>query len=413
MKRSSVFYTVSFVFLVAIASMCGAFWWLRGYDQQNYTRELNTRYSVISRVTLFHMSHLITDDEYRAQIQGFEIPEITDGWRKEHIIKTALVLEEISDDIGTAAILYYKKRNFLLIKHADQVMLLEDDQYQPYRYQIFAIVFGLLLAVVIGAFVFVLRRIKPLRKIKRQIDRFAGGDLNIRKISYGNDEISEIGEAFYDAVMQIRQLNESRQLFLRNIMHELKTPITRGRITTELLEDGKNKERLIDVFGRLEMLINEFAAVESITSGAKITNITQKSVNEIITEAVRLLMAQNENIDTQILQNSILNVDFKLFSIAVKNMIDNAIKYSNDKSVQIIANENAIEFISSGDALEQDLTFYTQAFTKGSNAKQSFGLGLYIVSEIVKAHGLELTHRYEDGKNIFGFAGLEKITSFA
>lgn len=55
-------------------------------------------------------------------------------------------------------------------------------------------------------------------------------------------------------------------------MHELKTPITKGLLTLEMIEDNKYKERLNGVFTRLEILINEFAAIEQITSGAAFIN---------------------------------------------------------------------------------------------------------------------------------------------
>lgn len=64
-------------------------------------------------------------------------------------------------------------------------------------------------------------------------------------------KISEVADAFYMAVMQIKKLNSSRQLFLRNIMHELKTPITKGRITAEMIQKDKYQERLINVFEKV------------------------------------------------------------------------------------------------------------------------------------------------------------------
>lgn len=47
---------------------------------------------------------------------------------------------------------------------------------------------------------------------------------------------------------KIQTLQDSRKLFLRNIMHELKTPITKGKLITDLMEDTKNQERLKRIF---------------------------------------------------------------------------------------------------------------------------------------------------------------------
>ena len=113
----------------------------------------------------------------------------------------------------------------------------------------------------------------------------------------GNDEISEVADAFYTAVMQIKKLNESRQLFLRNIMHELKTPITKGRITAEMIPEDKYQKRLISVFEKLEELINEFAAVEEATSGKKLNIVDVYLINELIAVSYTHLRAHETVLD--------------------------------------------------------------------------------------------------------------------
>ena len=104
-----------------------------------------------------------------------------------------------------------------------------------------------------------------------------------------------------------------------------------------------------------------------------------------------------------------LRVDFKLFSIAIKNMIDNGIKYSENKNVKIQADGSSIRFITKGEPLERELEFFTEPFTKGQNSQKSFGLGLYIVDNIIKAHGMNLAYKYKNGYNIFYFNGLKNI----
>lgn len=407
--RSSIFYTITFIFILAAASISMAFLWLMEYDKENYARELNAKYSIVSRITLYKMSKLIDLTEYTQQMKNFNMPEITDKSQKENIISQAMVLEEISADIGSSAILLYQKHHFLKITHKDTVILLRDVDYQPYRYDIFKLIFFIVAITILITYIFIIRKIKPLRRLKRQIDRFAKGDLDIQDVSTGSDEISEVAQAFYDAVTQINKLNESRQLFLRNIMHELKTPITKGRIAAEMIEKGKNQERLISVFEKLENLINEFAAVERATSGIALNNMANCSIDDVINEALDIAMLERDNLKIQNPSKVNVCVDFKLFSIAIKNMIDNGFKYSTDKSIEIIVAPNSIEFITQGKELEKGLKFYTEPFSKGKNAKQSFGLGLYIVKNILKAHKLDISYRHQNGKNIFGFDNFANI----
>ena len=121
-------------------------------------------------------------------------------------------------------------------------------------------------------------------------------------------------------------------------------------------------------------------------------------------------MVEHEQVSIDAANEISLDVDFKLFSIAIKNMIDNAIKYSPDKRVDIAVSKNSIKFISKGEKLKQELAHYIEPFTKGEDGQKSFGLGLYIVYNILKAHKLKLNYKYEDELNVFSFEGLENIS---
>ncbi|NLC27447.1 MAG: HAMP domain-containing histidine kinase, partial [Campylobacteraceae bacterium] len=264
--------------------------------------------------------------------------------------------------------------------------------------------------ILLVTYIFTIRKLRPLRKLKIEIDKFARGDLNeVNYASSGNDEISEVSTAFYNAVTQIKNLNHSRQLFLRNIMHELKTPITKGRITVEMIEAGKYKERLINVFEKLETMINEFASIERLTSGIGLTSVSDHSLVEIIDEAMDLAMAETQSVSLNIDQEITLNVDFKLFAVAIKNMIDNGIKYSKEHHIKIVADTKSIRFISLGDPLAHPIEYYVEPFVQGNNSIKSLGLGLYIVDNIVKAHNLTLSYYHQNGYNIFCFEALETL----
>ena len=412
MKRSSVFYTITFIFALALTSIFLAFLWLMDYDKQNYARELNAKYSTIARNQLFLMSGIINEKEYERQTGDFKMPEITNERQKEEILANATVLEEISADIGSSAIMIYQNHHYLKVRHVDKVLLLKDNDYQPYRYDIIKIIFSLVAIILLAAYVFVIRKLKPLRKLKRQIAKFAAGEIDeVQNVSSGNDEISEVAEAFYDAVCQIKNLNASRKLFLRNIMHELKTPITKGRLAAEMIEKSKNQERLVSVFIKLENLINEFAAVEQVTSNIALNNTKICRIDDIIDEALDIAMVDPGQVTISKLEDVNLNADFKLLAIAAKNMIDNALKYSPNKHVNITITRESIKFINEGERLSKELRHYVEPFTKGENAQKSFGLGLYIVENIIKAHKLTLSYEYKNGLNVFSFENLQNIAA--
>ena len=410
MPRSSIFITITFIFALALVSIFLAFLWLMGFDKQNYTRELNNKYSNVARTNLLYMGGIINKAQYDRQLSNIDMPEITAKNEKEEILKNAAVLEEISSDLGSSAILLYDKHHYLKIEHLDELKLLMDKEFQPYRYEVIKAVFAVVAVILLAAYIFVIYKIKPLRKLKRQIVKFANGELNgVQNVGNGKDEISEVSEAFYEAVCQIKALNDSRHLFLRNIMHELKTPITKGLIAAQMIEKSKNQERLISVFHKLENLINELAAIEQITSKIGLTNKTPCLMRDLIDEAIDIAMVEKEHVGISELDEVRVMVDFKLFSVAIKNMIDNGIKYSTDKHVNIMVSKDHMKFITQGEKLKNDLDFYIQPFIKGEDAQKSFGLGLYIVSNILEAHGLKFGYEYKNGMNVFIFENLQDI----
>lgn len=410
MTKSSIFYSITFIFTISIVSIFLALLFLLEYDKQTYTEKLNTKYSIIARATLFHLNNFITNDELKKQVQGYQMREITDKEMKDEIIHKAQIIQKIADRIGTSAILRYENSHYLHIETKYSSLLLKDEDFQPYRYDLIKVIFGVVFAIIIIAYILTIRKLKPLRKLKRQMDRFAMGDLEINCKTDGEDEISQVANSFHNAVEQINNLNHSRQLFLRNIMHELKTPITKGRISAEMLENGKQRDRLIGTFEKLELLINEFASIEQITSGEGLKNVKPYRFVDMLDEAIDIAMISPSQIDIELDDEIILHVDFRLFTTAMKNVIDNGIKYSIDQTIKIIATKEKISFISQGKPLKYELEHYLEPFVQEKNSHQSFGLGLYIVHHIVKAHHINFTYEHKEGYNYFNF---EKIESLA
>ena len=82
----------------------------------------------------------------------------------------------------------------------------------------------------------------------------------------------------------------------------------------------------------------------------------------------------------------------------VKNLLDNGIKYSTDKQITVIIDDNTLKIINKGEALKEPLENYFKPF---HTSKKGLGLGLYIVKSILDIHQMELDYQHEDGENIF------------
>jgi len=184
------------------------------------------------------------------------------------------------------------------------------------------------------------------------------------------------------------------------MMHELKTPITRGRIAIAMVEESSAKETLIRAFERMNELIAELAYVERLTTQDFKPQLQEISIDEIIDDSIGLLMYSREKVIVQT-EYQLLKTDAKLLTLAIKNLLDNAIKYGDNEKIHIIANSKSIKVLSKGRSLEYPLDYYLEPFTQEEKRNSGFGLGLYIVNNIAQRLNYKLHYSHKDGHNIF------------
>ncbi len=411
MKKSSIFSSITFIFIIATIGIIFTFMLFYQYDKEQYMKNFLNRYALMSKSIQYQLVFSPNLKDFFKLLKEYHMEPIKDTNRALKIINTTPIIFQHTSAIGTALILKNSKNAYLYVTTKKYSLLLRDSAYKTNRNLIYGSIFISILILIVIAYIWTIKKLLPLKRLKVEIDKFANGDLDVKVCKLDNDdEIADVANAFNNAVQQIRRLNSSRILFLRNIMHELKTPITKGRITSEMLPESKNKDRLISVFEKLQNLIEEFITIEKISSGFIKLEKNSFRLIDIIDEAIDLSMIDDKN-QIELIKTKELNlrVDFKLFSVAIKNMIDNAIKYSPDKKVIIIANDKAIIFRNKGEKLKKDLKEYMEPFTSDGNQKDSFGLGLYLVDNILRAHKLELLYSYKDGLNTFVFKGIKKL----
>jgi two-component system, OmpR family, sensor kinase len=294
-------------------------------------------------------------------------------------------------------------KNYIYIKKNNETLLIRDDNTSNSNSQIYIIlVFAILLITIILVYLITLRKLMPLKILKDKVKTLGDENFDFECCnSESKDEVSLLGMEFKKAALKLKSLKEARNIFIRNIMHELKTPITKGKFLTQLEQNEVNNEKLKSVFNRLESLINEFASIEELISSSK--NIEKKFyyLEDIVDNAKDILMIEDEHVISKY-DNKKLEINFKLFSIAVKNLIDNALKYSLNNEVIIKTEEQNIIFENTGKELEFPLEKYFEPFFSNEDkSKDSFGLGLYIVYNILKANGYSLQYEYIDGINRF------------
>ncbi|HDZ5087688.1 TPA: HAMP domain-containing histidine kinase, partial [Campylobacter jejuni] len=249
----------------------------------------------------------------------------------------------------------------------------------------------------------VLKSLESLKKLKRQISEVANGE-QYDFLDYQEDEVGKIAFEFQKAFKRNQELIQSRQLFLRTIMHELKTPIGKGRIISEMIKEDRQKTRLITIFLRMDSLINELAKIENLFSKNYNLHLKPSHFSAILEKAKKHLMRDDFDkvVKVDIRYDALINVDIEIFSVILKNLIDNALKYSNNGTCELFCCKECFTIKNPGKPLAEPIEHYLQAFTREKyNEAKGMGLGLYIVSEVCKLHNFNLIYFYEDNKHCF------------
>ena len=406
MNRQSIFFTISVSFIISVILVITSFLILITNDHKVKEDQFLDKYTPIMKMVL-RQERVGIDDNFLKNLEEMGYALFTEDSQQNAITynpKTKILVEKIhprNDDIFR--VLNLDDKNYIYVKKRNGTLLVRDENSSSSNSQIYIIlVFAILLITIILVYLITLRKLMPLKILKDKVKTLGDENFDFDCCnSNSKDEVSLLGMEFKKTALKLKSLKEARNIFIRNIMHELKTPITKGKFLTQLEQNEESNQKLKSVFTRLESLINEFASIEELISSSK--NIEKKFyfLEDIIDNAKDILMVEEENVIGKY-ENKKLEINFKLFSIAIKNLIDNALKYSPNKEVIIKNDEQNIIFENQGEALENPLESYFEPFSSNEDkSKDSFGLGLYIVYNILKANAYTLEYEHIDGINRF------------
>ncbi|RAX51383.1 hypothetical protein CCY99_09220 [Helicobacter sp. 16-1353] len=254
-------------------------------------------------------------------------------------------------------------------------------------------------------YILVLNSLLPLSALRREVKKFASGNMNIKVISNNKDEIGELSQEFAKAAYTINEMNKARVLFLRSIMHELRTPITKGRIVAEMITDTRAKNRLISVFTRLNIIIDDFAKIEEMSTKNYKISKTKFTLIELMQNINKMLLIEEDRPRNVILDNrdAEMIADFDAMSLSVKNLVDNAIKYSSNQKVIVSVEGRDLVVKNQGEPFKDDFNNYFQPFYSDGkeNIQKGLGLGMYIIKHTIETQGFKLEYKYQDNSHYF------------
>lgn len=401
MNKNSIIFSTTLNFLITSLLLIVSFIFLLSHENFKKNEQIFERYKPIIKMVSGKKFYFDKDFHKNLLDMNYELFESKEEIKNILSNNKKMIFSRSNKHNETFKIFEIDGKIYLFFEKFDTQILIKDLESQNLTNSFYTIfVFVSLLVVITILYINTLKKLLPLKELKDKVINFGDEKFDFElSNSSSKDEVTLLANEFKKSAQKLKNIKESRNIFIRNIMHELKTPITKGKFLLQLEKSDENIEKLKMVFNRLESLINEFATIEELISQNRVLEKKSYFLEDLLDNAKDILMI-DDNCVKNSYENIKLNVNFKLFSIAIKNLIDNAIKYSNDKKVEVLTQNEDILFVNSGKKLEGDFEKYLEPFySKSSN--ESFGLGLYIVFNILKANGYNLLYKYEDGKNIF------------
>lgn len=401
MNKNSIIFSTTLNFLITSVLLIVSFIFLLSHENFKKNEQIFERYKPIIKMVSGKKFYFDKDFHKNLLDMNYELFESKEEIKNILSNNKKMIFARSNKHNETFKIFEIDGKIYLFFEKFDTQILIKDLESQNLTNSFYTIfVFVSLLIVITILYINTLKKLLPLKELKDKVINFGDEKFDFElSNSSSKDEVTLLANEFKKSAQKLKNIKESRNIFIRNIMHELKTPITKGKFLLQLEKSDENIEKLKMVFNRLESLINEFATIEELISQNRVLEKKSYFLEDLLDNAKDILMI-DDNCVKNSYENIKLNVNFKLFSIAIKNLIDNAIKYSNDKKVEVLTQNEDILFVNSGKKLEGDFEKYLEPFySKSSN--ESFGLGLYIVFNILKANGYNLLYKYEDGKNIF------------
>jgi len=403
MKNLSVTTFIHILFSVAIIILIATFLLFLSWDKNRQKIEEFKRYQLISISFLSRLQRGPSKDELKTMYEELHVKPLSKDQTKiikTKITKSGKTIFSGGSAAGQVRVFTVGDLNYIYAERMTYNLMLKDNKERNNNFQ-YAMAIGIFLIVLLLLiYLALLKKIYPLKRLHKQIQKFAEGDIRTRVHYEYDDEIGKIAKSFDEAILYINELSHSKNLFMRNIMHELKTPITKGRIIVEMIEDEETKSVLIRAFERMNELITELGELERVSAKSFEPLFEHVRLGEMISESQNLLMTSNTCVEVNIKDRYLLT-DKKLMILVIKNLLDNGMKYGKNKQVRIQTSDDIIEVVSEGEALSNPLSYYIEPFSQEEKRSSGFGLGLYIVNNILERIGKSLDYRYEAGKNIF------------
>ena len=254
----------------------------------------------------------------------------------------------------------------------------------------------------------------PITNLSRTMRRMGEGDLSVRVPEKGSGELLQLAVNYNTMAAQLEKMDRSRNQFVSNASHELKTPLTGMKIMLEtLLYEPEMPRDLQEEFmrdmnqeiDRLTGIITDLLTLTRMDNRQDAMKTEDLDMSALTAEIVRLLRPvaekRNQKLESRVTPGLRMRGDGSKLNQVLYNLVDNAMKYTQDGGTVEVSLEETGETLiwrvkDNGVGIpEEDVEHIFDRFYRVDKARSretgGTGLGLSIVKQMVGLHGGRIT----------------------
>lgn len=263
----------------------------------------------------------------------------------------------------------------------------------PHQLLVLMVLAAFLLATI--AVIFLRNQVKPIRRLAEAAEAFGKG----RSLSFkptGAEEVRRAGTAFLSMRSRIERQIEQRMQMLSGVSHDLRTPLTRMKLTLALMDENEESEALREDVDQMERMLSEFLDFARGDTTEVTETVDALELGQIIAEqAERSGHAPEYLVQDSSNGNTIVHLRPVSVSRAVLNLTANATRFGTRSTLTLRLAPRALSFIvedngpgiapeQRGDALQP---FSRLDWARNQDKGGNVGLGLSIAMDVARSHG--------------------------
>jgi signal transduction histidine kinase len=317
-------------------------------------------------------------------------------------------------------------RFYIEYRHAAGDFIFElsgDYDKNPELKWVHGIIFLCTTLILIAAYFAIRWVLRPIKLLNEGVQEVGRGNLKHRVPVKKSDELGQLTQAFNTMTKRLHEMLTAKEQLLRDVSHELRSPLTRMKVALEFIKQEKTKKIISSDIEEMEAMISGILNSARMHHAHSRLNLQRSDITELINTVVKAAYQgtapgiEFSGADTSI----VCEVDPEQLKTVLKNILDNAVKYSRADSdpVQISIDQQphgiVVDIKDDGIGIApEDLAYIWEPFYRADKSRSrktgGYGLGLSLCKTIMEAHGgkIEVSSALGKGTTVSLYIPVEK-----